>query len=69
MSFDGRTCRMGDDPGNSIVDSNGRVHSLKNVFIADGSIFPVSVGINPQVSIMAVAPQFFEFILEKYKKK
>ena len=48
------TCRMGDDRQRSCVDPDGRVWGLKNLHVADASIFPTSLGVNPQVTTMAV---------------
>ncbi len=48
------TCRMGADPGDSVVDPAGRVHGWGNLHVADASIFPTSLGVNPQVTVMAV---------------
>ncbi len=48
------TARMG-RPSEGVVDSWGAHHDVKNLFVADGSIFPTCVGVNPQVSIMAFA--------------
>lgn len=48
-------CRMGDDPRRSVVRSEDlRVHGLSNVWIMDGSVFPTSLGVNPQESIMGL---------------
>jgi choline dehydrogenase-like flavoprotein len=49
------TCRMGIDPRESVVDEHLRVHGYDNLFIADGSVFPSSLGVNPQETIMAFA--------------
>jgi choline dehydrogenase-like flavoprotein len=49
------TCRMGLYPHESVVDGNLRVHDYDNLFIADGSVFPSSLGVNPQMTIMAFA--------------
>ena len=49
---------MGEDPARSVVDSRGRHHQLENLWIADGSIFPTSLGVNPQLSIYAHAHLF-----------
>ena len=38
------TCRMGDDPAQSVVDANGRSHRWRNLYIADASVFPSSGG-------------------------
>ena len=49
------TCRMGENPRESVVDSNGRMHHMDNMHIADGSIFPSAPGVNPQFTIMTLA--------------
>lgn len=56
------TCRMSSDPGQGVVDSNGEVHGVRNLFISDGSIFPSSLGVNPQETIMAFANRTADFI-------
>nr|WP_255449919.1 MULTISPECIES: GMC family oxidoreductase [Myxococcaceae] len=48
-------CAMGGDPARSVVDSRLRYHGLDNLFVADGSVFPTSVGVNPQQSIFGLA--------------
>ena len=48
-------CAMGEDPETSVVNSQGRHHQLENLWIVDGSIFPTSLGVNPQVAIYAHA--------------
>jgi choline dehydrogenase-like flavoprotein len=48
-------CAMGVDASNSVVDSEGRHHQLENLSVFDGSIFPTSVGANPQLSIYGLA--------------
>jgi len=47
-------CAMGSDPRRSVTDPRGRVHGLRNLQVADGSLFPTSIGANPQESIYAV---------------
>ncbi|MBI4711198.1 MAG: hypothetical protein HY767_01885 [Candidatus Omnitrophica bacterium] len=49
------TCRMGIDPETSVTDPYGRVHGMENLFISDASLFPTSLGYNPQTTIMALA--------------
>ena len=49
------TMRMGDDPRTSAVSSQGAHHSVKGLFVADGSLFPTSLGGPPQISIYAFA--------------
>lgn len=47
------TCRMGVDPASSAVDPWGRLHHLQGAYVADSSIFPTNLGVNPQHTIMA----------------
>jgi len=50
------TCRMGDDPRTSVVNRDCRSHRWKNLFIADASVFPSSVGgEGPSLTIEAIA--------------
>ncbi len=49
------TCRMGVAPGDSVVDPFGQAWDLKDLYVADGSIIPTSLGVNPQLSIMTMA--------------
>ena len=49
------TCRMGTDPDTSVANPWGELHDVKGVFIGDGSAFPTPSGVNPMVSIMALA--------------
>jgi len=48
------TCRMGNDPKTSVCDKFGRVHSVPNLFIADGSLHVTNGGFNPALTIMAL---------------
>ena len=48
-------CAMGKDPARSVVDSTLRVHGMENLFVVDGSVFPTSLGVNPQETIFALA--------------
>jgi hypothetical protein len=45
----------GSDPARHPVDPEGRLRGVKGAWVADGSILPSCPGVNPQVSIMAVA--------------
>ncbi len=49
------TARMGEDPARSAVDSRGKLHGAEGIYVMDGSIFPDVLGVNPQVTIMALA--------------
>lgn len=45
---------MGDDPAGAAVGSDGRHHHVHGLWIADGSLFPTSIGVPPQVSVYAM---------------
>lgn len=48
------TCRMGTDPATSVIRPDGRAHALEGLYLADSSIFPTSLGVNPSVTTMAM---------------
>lgn len=48
-------CRMGLDPETSVADGRGELHDVSGVWIGDASAFPTAPGVNPMVSIMALA--------------
>lgn len=49
------SCAMGEDPKKFAVDLNGLVRDTLNLYVTDGSVLPVAVGVNPQETIMANA--------------
>ncbi|MBF0353481.1 MAG: GMC family oxidoreductase [SAR324 cluster bacterium] len=49
------TCRFGSSPQNSVVSPEHEVWGVKNLFIADGSVVPGPLGVNPQITIMGLA--------------
>jgi choline dehydrogenase-like flavoprotein len=46
---------MSDDPGLGVVDTGFRVHGFDNLYVCDASVFPTSVRVNPQLTVMAMA--------------
>jgi len=59
------TCRMGSDPRTAVCDENGEVFGVRGLFIADGSAFPTSSGVNPMLTIMALAHHTAQRIKER----
>lgn len=49
------TCRMGRDPKTSVVGPTNETHDVPNLFLVDGSTVNGPLGVNPQVTIMAMA--------------
>jgi len=58
-------CAMGSGPKDSVTDSFGRVHGVPWLFVADSSLFPNSLEINPYLTIMALADRSAEAIREQ----
>ena len=49
------TARMGHDPRTSVVDADCRSWDIPNLWICDGSVFPTVGGVNPSLTIQAIA--------------
>ena len=58
------TCRMGRDPAIAVCDERGEVFGVRGLFIGDASAFPGSSGVNPMVTIMAMAHHTARRIVE-----
>lgn len=57
------TTRMGSDASRSVTDQWGELHETKNLFVSDASLFPTSIGVNPMITIMALAHRIADHIL------
>jgi long-chain-alcohol oxidase len=49
------SCRIGTDPATSAVGPDHETHQVRNLFVADASVFPTASGVNPMLSIMGLA--------------
>jgi choline dehydrogenase-like flavoprotein len=58
------TASMGSDPRRSVIDLSGQIWDLPGCYVADASIFPTAIGVNPQVTIMAMATRIAERLAE-----
>jgi choline dehydrogenase-like flavoprotein len=58
------TTRMHDDPRQGVVDANGRVHGLGNLYVAGSSVFPTSGAANPTLTIVALAVRLADHLKE-----
>jgi choline dehydrogenase-like flavoprotein len=59
------TMAMGEDPRSSVVRSTGEHHQLRNLFVADGSLFPTSLGGPPQIGIYGFALHLSRHVVER----
>ncbi|MBZ5520671.1 MAG: GMC family oxidoreductase [Acidobacteriia bacterium] len=55
-------CAMGRTPADSVTDAFGRVHGAPGLYVADASLFPNSLEINPYLTIMSLADRVAETI-------
>jgi choline dehydrogenase-like flavoprotein len=58
------SARMGSDPATSVADPAGAVRGTDGLFIADGSLLPSSVGVNPMMTIIACATRVARGVAE-----
>ena len=49
------TLRMGENPETSVVTLSGEARAVRNLFVADASLFPSSIGVPPTLTIAALA--------------
>jgi choline dehydrogenase-like flavoprotein len=61
------TCRMGNDPKTSVTTPYGKLHSVDNVFVVDGSLHVTNGGFNPSLTILAIAFRSSEYIAKEWK--
>lgn len=62
-------CPLGPDVRRAAVDPSGRYHHLDNLYVLDGSLFPTSIGANPQLSIYAVAAKLADALVETLRPR
>lgn len=59
------SCRMGRDPSRSVVGPTHETHDVENLFVVDGSCVNGPLGVNPQVTIMALAERASAFVARR----
>ena len=55
--------------GASVTDSRGRVHGVPWLRVADASLFPDSLEINPYLTVMALADRVAEGVRDDFQKQ
>ncbi|HKG65022.1 MAG TPA: GMC family oxidoreductase [Solirubrobacteraceae bacterium] len=58
------TARAHPDPARGVVDGNLRVHGTRGVHVADGAAVPGPLGVNPQITIMALATRLAHHLMQ-----
>jgi cholesterol oxidase len=56
---------MSDSPDQGAVDFNGQIHGYQDLYVVDGSNIPVNLGVNPSLTITALA----EYIMSQIPPK
>jgi len=56
---------MSRDPHKGVVDPSFRVRGFENLYVCDASVFPSSIGVNPQLTVMALADYAAPLIAQK----
>lgn len=59
------TCRIGVDPRSSCVGPDHQAHDVAGLYVCDGSAIPSSLGVNPQMTIMAMSLRAAELLSER----
>ncbi len=62
-------CTMSDDPKLGVVSGTGRYHGITNLSVHDGSLFPTSIGANPQLSIYGITARLASELAENLTGK
>jgi choline dehydrogenase-like flavoprotein len=57
------TARMSQDPRRGVTDSFGAFHGVSRLFVADASLFPGPVGVNPMETVLALATRNAEHLI------
>jgi choline dehydrogenase-like flavoprotein len=58
------SCAMGANRRQSVVGETGESHDVPGLYVADASAFPTSSGVNPMITIMAIADHVARGIIE-----
>jgi choline dehydrogenase-like flavoprotein len=63
------TARADARPSHGVVDPDLKLHGVEGIYVADGSVVPSSIGVNPQITIMALATRLAFHLLGKAAPK
>lgn len=63
------SCRMGIDPKTSVVNQMGETWDVEGLYLADTSVFPTALGVNPMVTVQAIAYCTAQSVLDVLRRK
>ena len=58
-------CAIASTPEHGVIDGQNRVFNYKNLYVVDGSMLSANLGVNPSLTITALAERAMSFIPEK----
>ena len=58
-------CIMADSPEAGVTDFTGKIHGYDNLYVVDGSLVAANLGVNPSLTIAAVA----EYVMDRFPEK
>lgn len=61
------TLRFGTDPATSVLDAECRAHGVPNLYVADASFMPTSMGVNPSLTIAANALRVGDAVMRRMR--
>ena len=63
------TARMGRDPKTSVLNKYNQIHSVKNVFVTDGSAMTSAGNVNPSLTYMALTARAAKYAVDELNKQ
>jgi gluconate 2-dehydrogenase alpha chain len=62
-------CRMGEDPAASVVDPDWQVHDTPGLYVFSGATFPSCPGVNPTLTLWAVALRAADHLISDLRSR
>ncbi len=62
------TARMSADPGRGVTDSFGACHDMPNLLVADASLLPTPIGVNPMETIISLVMRNAQHLIEQRER-
>ncbi|QCD81828.1 choline dehydrogenase [Vigna unguiculata] len=63
------SCKMGSNPSDSVVNQMGETWEVEGLYLADSSVFPTALGVNPMVTVQAIAYCTAQAVVEVLRRK
>ena len=60
------SCGMGKDPRRSVIGETGESHDVRGLYVADASAFVTSSGVNPMITIEAIADHITRGLIDAW---